>query len=882
MKNKKIIFLSLVGLLLIGCNKTPDVNPVDPDNPVDPVDPDDPVDPTVPPDYEGNEYDNWANTWSKPGHLYFHYNRGADATDYNNYCLWLWSFFPNNLEGTLWGYDGPTQVSSKLTLKPMSTSFMTFADVGLQGSSTYKDNYGIIFDVDLTRKDLVGGKTGTSVSFEGTEELGFLLPLQNSMDGKKNWTSDGGSETYIDDYSESKNWRDVDGGQAIHIFVSTGDLSNYTYYAGDGTPTPKTNPIDVDTTGNYRSETETIATCTGATPTSSTFKELGVGYQIFVASFRDSNGDGIGDIRGVIDSLEYLEDLGVQCLWLTPVQKSDSYHGYDINDYLDIDRRYGNKEDYAELISKAHEKGMKVVMDLVLNHTSKTNSWFVKSKWGVNSGIAGTSTDDTGINWRNVYTWKYATDKIKKAVLVNNGGTYSVSKYKEITVQEDAESDNPSWYKDGESNYYYYGKFGSGMPEINYENKATRQLIIDTAKEWLKFGVDGFRLDAVKHIYMKDEVNDTGNDTIITDVGTKTSYDDEKGVYVTKEFDYSSDLTKNINWWREFSSSLKAEYPNCFLVGENFDGWGTRIASYYQALDSQFDFSNYYHVPAWIYNDDTGATNYDNGQAAETYDTFASYSTYNVGSNGSTLYVQGGKRTDFINGAFTSNHDVMRLINQANGSGNKDGTSANASVSYGNDTIDGKAKFQAAVTILNCGLSWIYYGDELGMSSNTDQHITKYGSENSVDIWYRQPFLWNDKASRPNYKSGQYTFELDDHNKKLLNNGEGIKYNVETGEVLTSSTFYPWFKSLCELKKMYPSNSKIKFEYSSSNVLRIVVTGDGSKELVIYLNNGKNMNEYKINVGLNYHNVMALGGAPSVNNGNIGGVAYGLSAFVKE
>lgn len=875
MKSKTLILMSLVCLLLGGCNTKKGNNPIDPDDPVDPVDPVDP------PDYEGNEYDNWVNTWSKPGHLYFHYNRGADATDYDNYCLWLWPFFPNNLEGTLWGYSGPTQVSSKLTLKPMSTAFMTYQDVGLEGNNTYKDDYGIIFDVDLTRTDLVGGKTGTSVSFADAEELGFLLPLQNSMDGKKNWTSDGGSETYIDDYSESKNWRDVDGGQAIHIFVSTGDLSNYAYYAGDGAPTPKTNPIDVDTTGNYRSQTETIATCTAEIPTSSTFKELGVGYQIFVASFRDSNGDGIGDIRGVIDSLDYLEDLGIECLWLTPVQKSDSYHGYDINDYLDIDRRYGSKDDYAELISKAHEKGMKVLMDLVLNHTSKTNSWFTKSKWGVNSGIAGTSTDDTGINWRNVYTWKYATDTIQKAKVVKSGSTYTAT-YETITVQEDAESDNPSWYRDGESNYYYYGKFGSGMPEINYENNATRKLIIDTAKEWLAFGVDGFRLDAVKHIYMKDEVDSTGNDVIITDVGEKTAYDDEKGQYITKKYDYSSDLTKNVNWWREFSSSLKADYPNCFLVGENFDGWGTRISPYYQALDSQFDFSNYYHVPAWIYNADGGAANYDNGQAAETYDTFASSSTYNVGSTSSPIYVTGGGRSDYINGAFTSNHDVMRLINQANGTGNKNGTTALEKVEYGDATIDCKAKFQAAVTLLNPGLSWIYYGDELGMSSNTDQHIDKYGSENSMDIWYRQPFLWNDKASRPNYKSGQYTFELDSHNKKLLNNGEGIKYNAETGEVSTSSTFYPYYQGLCTLKKMYPDNAKVKFDESSDNVLRIVVTGDGSKTLVIYINNGLNNNEYKINLTSDYHNVMSLNNATTSLKGNIGATSYGVTAFMKE
>ncbi|MCQ2793253.1 MAG: alpha-amylase family glycosyl hydrolase [Bacilli bacterium] len=829
-----------------------------------------------------DDYDVWLNSWSKPGHLYFHYNRGEGAQDYNNYCLWLWQFFPKNLEGTLWGYDGPTQVSDKLTLRPMSTAFMTFPDVGLAGGGTYIDKYGIIFDVDLTRSDLVGGKTGTSVSFDGAEELGFLLPLQSSMDGKKNWTSDGGAETYIDDFANETNWRSVEGGKTIHIFTSTGDLSNYTYFAGSGTPQPKVNPVDSDTTGKFDSVTEAIPQCTAPTPTSDAFKNTKVGYQVFVASFRDSNGDGIGDIRGVIDSLDYFTDLGVDCLWLTPVQKSDSYHGYDISDYMDVDRRYGTLEDYSELIQKAHSKGIKVLMDLVLNHTSKTNTWFSKSKWAVNSGQPGTETDDTGIKWRNVYTWKYATDKIKKAKTHYDSalGKWVCDGYSEVTVKEDAESDNPSWYKDGESNYYYYGKFGSGMPEINYENKDTRKLVIDTAKQWLQFGLDGFRLDAVKHIYMKDEVNDTGDDIIVTDVGEKESFDDEKGKYVAKKYDYSSDLTKNVNWWREFSSSLKASYPNCFLVGENFDGWGTRTAQYYQALDSQFDFSNYYHVPAWILQDEKGAANYDAMQATETFIPFASSEEFEIGAN---RKAQGGCRGDFINGAFTSNHDVMRLINQADGRGNKDSTIANDNVAYNDPWINGRAKFQGAVTMLNPGLSWLYYGDELGMSSNTNKHIEKYGNENNMDIWYRQPFLWNDKASRPNYSSGQYAFELDDHNKHLLNNNEGIKYDPATGNVQTESTFYSWYKAINNFKKTYyPKGAKVEYQYSSYNVLRMSIRDESNNEkIVIYLNNGRDDSEYKINVEPGFNNVLALGGAPTVNGGNIGAVRFGLTIFMK-
>lgn len=834
------------------------------------------------PIYDGDEYDKWVNSWSKPNHLYFHYNRGENATDYGNYCLWIWQFFPQNLEGSLWGYDGPTQVSDKLTLKPMSTSFMTFPELGLEGSGTYCDKYGVIFDVDLAKEGLVGGKTGKATTFEGAESVGFLLPLQSSMDGSKNWTSDGGTETYIEDFSKEENWRAIEGGKAMHLFTCTGNLSNYTYKVGSGItpPQPVVNPVDVDTTGNYRSKTDAIEEYLETTDeTSETFKDVGVGYQIFVASFRDSNGDGIGDIRGIIDSLDYLEDLGVQCLWLTPVNKSDSYHGYDVSNYTEIDKRYGTKEDYIELLNKAHQKGMKVLMDLVLNHTSKTNDWFKKSKW---------AEESEGIKWRDVYTWKYKTDTVKKADIsyddVNK--KWVVNKYNNITVEQDANSDNPSWYRDGESNYYYYGKFGSGMPEINYDNAATRKLIIDTAKYWLDIdgsgvGIDGYRLDAVKHIYMNDEVANTSNDIIITDVGEKRAYDDEKGEYITKKYDYSSDLTKNVNWWKQFSGELKKVNQNIFLVGENFDGWGTRTANYYRALDSQFDFSSYYHIPAWIYNTDQGAASYNDGaQANETFIPFSSNEEFEVGAN---KPVAGGNREDFINGAFTSNHDVMRLINQANGVGDKNSTTANDNVKYMDNSAIGKAMFQSAVTILNRGLSWIYYGDELGMTSNTNTHIAKYGSENSMDIWYRQPMLWHDKKVRSNYKSGSFVFELDEHNKHIVNNGEGVKYVPSTDstpmELSVDNEMYDFYKELIKIKRQFPSDSRIEYRYCSDNVLRINVTGKG-KALEIFIQNGKSKNKYTYGMSSSsYIQIAALNGAPKEFNGNIGACNFALAAF---
>ena len=847
MKKRNLIFL-LLPLLVTGCvayngsnSNNNSNNPIN--NSEEPLTEDD--------------YDTWLNSWSKPNHLYFHYNRG-DKGNYENYCLWLWQHAPQDLEGSLWAFSGNVQVSPTQKLSPMSNHWMTGAEVGKSGTSTYIDDYGVIADVDLKDANLVGGKTGTPTTFDGMEEIGFLLPQQDHMDGKTNWVSDGGRETYIDDISEARNWRDVEGGKAIHIFVSTGALYDYAYYAGNNVPEAKTNPIEEDTTGMYRSDIDTkYSNALGVSSTSDAFKSLGVGYQIFVASFRDSNGDGIGDLRGIIDSLDYLNELGVQVLWLTPIQKSDSYHAYDISDYYAVDKRFGTVDDYRELLYKAHEKGMKVLMDLVLNHTSKGNVWFTNSQWGVVDSI-------NNINWRDIYSWKYESDEIDKY-------DPDTGSYKKVTVKQDAESSNPSWYRDGESHYYYYGKFGSGMPEINYLNASTRKLVINMAKYWMSFGLDGFRLDAVKHIFMRDECYQNG-DIIVQDVGTKESYDDEKGIYVTKGFDYSSNLTKNIMWWKEFAHGVKADYPNCFLVGENFDGWGTRTAPYYQALDSQFNFSTYYHIPAYLYTPGGTPAHFATTQAKETFEPFASQSNVRLGDDPDSPYIPGGQRSDFIDGAFTSNHDVMRAINQVNGSGSLQETKPLNKVTGEGDQVN-KAKIHAAITLLNPGVSWIYYGDELGMSSNTDQHKTMYGSENCEDIWYRQPFLWSDNKIRANYKSGVYKFELDSYNQTIG--------NVDTQKA-DANSMYNWYKDLIAIKKLYPKGAKLNFDNSSGgSVLVLDVYGSNNESIKIYINVGLGTGEYLMNPGAGYTNVKTMGGAPSNIGGNIGGVKWSISVFKK-
>ena len=771
-----------------------------------------------------SDYESFISSWSQSGHLYLHYNRGEDAdpSDYDDYALWIWEHKPQDLDGSLWAYGGKTEVSSMLTLQPMSTGFMTAANVKESGSSTWVDQYGAIIDVDMNAQIKSGKKGGGDASLANATEIGFLLVLEESMGGSSHWTSDGGKNTYLEKINEAPK---VNG--AIHVYVNTGDLDSYAYESSK-IKGLEVNPTTDDTTKAYNSKTQTIAnrmtpansSATDIPATAEAFKSLGVGYQIFVASFRDSDGDGMGDIRGIINSLDYLKDLGVQCLWLTPIQKSDSYHGYDISDYYAVDEKFGTVNDYRELIYKAHKAGMKVIMDLVLNHTSKSNVWFKNSQW------AKTSKDQNGntIELRNVYHWKYETEEVSK--YNKTAGNWSTK----ITVKDDALSTNPSWYRDGLSHYYYYGKFGSGMPEINYEYQPTRDLVKNMAKYWLSFGLDGFRLDAVKHIYMKDEVADTGSDVIIKDVGQRTYFDTEKGKEETVDFDYSSDLNKNVTWWKEFSSDLKKTYPNCFLVGENFDGYGNRTAAYYQALDSQFGFNHYYHIPGSLLL--YGPGSYANKEPNEGDAAFRSSSAEYWVDGVQAADLPGGYRPDYIDGSFTSNHDVMRAINHAAYKGTEKKGDVVETIDQDNITSTAdqiaKAKIAAAVTMLTPGLSWIYYGDELGMSSNTNTHVSKYGNENSKDIWYRQPFKWGGEAAKDivDYRAGGYKIEWDENNKNNVKDTEQQKADA--------SSMLRYYQALGKIKNMYPKNATVQYE-NPGNVLLFTITGDGGHQLKIFI-----------------------------------------------
>lgn len=206
-------------------------------------------------------------------------------------------------------------------------------------------------------------------------------------------------------------------------------------------------------------------------------------YQIYPQSFKDSNGDGIGDIRGIIEKLDYLKDLGVDILWISPICESPlDDNGYDISDYQEIHRRYGTIDDYEFLLAEAHKRGIRIIMDLVVNHTSDEHKWFVESKKSIDNP------------YRDYYIWKSGKDGKEP----NNWGSIF---------------GGSAWDYDAPTDSYYLHCFSKKQPDLNWENPKVREEIYKMMRWWCDKGIDGFRMDVISMIskdpaYPDGEVKD--------------------------------------------------------------------------------------------------------------------------------------------------------------------------------------------------------------------------------------------------------------------------------------------------------------------------------------------------------------------------------------
>ena len=251
-------------------------------------------------------------------------------------------------------------------------------------------------------------------------------------------------------------------------------------------------------------------------------------YEIFVRSFNDSNMDLVGDLNGVTNKLDYIKDLGYNGIWLMPINPSDSYHKYDVNDYYSVDKSYGTIDDLKNLIKECHKRNIKLIIDLVLNHSGKANPYFKKACVAYNKYLKGLPLSSEEEKFKDFYVFYPNQTSVPSNVTAYKAGA--------------------------DYEFYYEGNFSSNMPEFNCDSIYVKEEFKKIMKFYLDLGIDGFRLDAVKYFYLNNN-------------------------------------SKSIDFLRWINTTVKEIKPDAYIVGECFDGYEL-VSSYYNSgIDSFFNFS---------------------------------------------------------------------------------------------------------------------------------------------------------------------------------------------------------------------------------------------------------------------------------------------------
>jgi len=445
-------------------------------------------------------------------------------------------------------------------------------------------------------------------------------------------------------------------------------------------------------------------------------------YEVMVRAFYDSDGDGVGDIPGLISKLDYLEWLGVDALWLPPFYSSPLRDGgYDVADFKSVLPEFGTIENFQELVSQAHARNMRVVMDLPLNHTSVAHEWFQSSR-----------NDPTG-PYGDYYVWS-DSDQIRQQIRI---------------IFTDTEVSN--WAFDSERRQFFFHRFFSHQPDLNYRNPRVHEEVADIARFWLGMGVDGFRLDAIPYLYESDE-------------GSGESEPE------THEF------------LKNFRSMIDQEFPGRVLIAEA-NQWPREVAEYFGTEEEPechmaFDFPIMPRIFYALRSQQTASLN-------------------EVLSE--TTHVPPGATW----GVFLRNHDELTLEMV---------TEEERQALYGWYAYDprmrvnvgirrrlaplldnSRAELQLAYALLLslAGSPFLYYGDEIGMGDN----IWLEDRDSS-----RTPMHWT-----PDRNAG---FSSADPGKLYLPVVQSLVYHYAMGNVETQlaqqASFLHWVRNLVHLRKTHP------------------------------------------------------------------------------
>lgn len=346
-------------------------------------------------------------------------------------------------------------------------------------------------------------------------------------------------------------------------------------------------------------------------------------YEVFVYSFCDSDGNGIGDLNGLTSKLDYIADMGFNGIWLMPIMPSTTYHKYDVVDYYDIDAQYGTLEDFENFISECNKRNIKVIIDLVINHSSNYNQWFQLAL--------------EGLRVREGYEPIYEKNKDK-----------DLEKYIDYYTFVDGKPSSGEYHYSGVGNWYYEGAFVDFMPDLNLSNQELRSDMEDIIDYWLELGVEGFRLDAAKEFF-------------------------------------NQDIDKNTEVLEWVTDYVKGKSKDYYLVAEVWDSFSVYSKYYNSGIDSIFNFA---------------FADYE-GRIVKTLNYTGD--RYSGKAFGETMIQMQDMLSEIYEGAidasFFTNHDTAR------GAG-----------FFQYD--EGKTKLAAGMNLLMSGTSFVYYGEEIGMSGS--------------------------------------------------------------------------------------------------------------------------------------------------------------------
>ena len=622
--------------------------------------------------------------------------------------------------------------------------------------------------------------------------------------------------------------------------------------------------------------------------------ESGISYQLLVYSFADSNGDGCGDFRGIQSRLDYLKEMGVQALWLSPIHKASSYHGYDVLDYSSVNPDYGTEADFKSLLDAAHAKGIKIYLDYVLNHTSKNHPWFLDAKQSAGSqyrnyyifsddpradirdgkipmiATEGARGYDSG-QWFSAVTGVDGKLKVKFTLSLDNSGkpsTLRMDKVDEVTNSGSQNSGIWLYYGDASMEQFYktgtkecslslefesswgvlvrtsqtqwdpykYGapsgknqlSYGTSLAlsnsnaqdillpgmtttmyhshfwtdwfaDLNYgpvetcEQSGAFKSVCESADKWIRMGVDGFRLDAVKHIY-------------------HNANSDENPTFLKKFYDHCDATFKSVGGKGEF-----------YMVGEQFSD-AAEVAPYYKGIPALFEFSFWWRLKDCI----------NSGDGSSFVGTIQGYQK---------LY--SGYRLDYIEATKLSNHDEDRV-----------GSDLGKNVD--------KMKLAGAVLLTAGGQPYIYQGEELGY----------WGTKSGGDEYVRTPILWN--ADGSSLADGKLSGKVD---KSMLTSSISVESQAKDENSILNV-----YRKFGVLRDEYKALAKGSFDYCSaaasvSSVSAWYRSCEDQKVLVVHNFSGGNATVNLPSDKLD--NAIVTNGAVKVNGTKVTLGAYSSVVFLQ-